>query len=152
MRIEILAIEGCPSTAEAVATVEDALLAVGRSTTEVGVRTLHDPAGDHGKGFAGSPTILVDGRYLFPDGAAAQGLACRIYQTPIRGRGAPLAEQVASALELRSMATKDVDRHGGQAPGPQDLSPSPWGDCWAMSSNRRDDHVGESKGFHNVHC
>lgn len=124
MRIEILVIEGCPNTADAVAAVEDALLVVGRPTTEVSVRTLHDPADSDGKGFAGSPTILVDGRDLFPDGASAQALACRVYQTPVGGRGAPLAEQVISALELRLIGIEDVDRHHGHALDSQDLSPS----------------------------
>ena len=49
-------------------------------------------------GFRGSPSILVDGRDLFPDLSAAVGLACRIYATPVGFAGAPTLEQLRKAI------------------------------------------------------
>ncbi|MGH9285013.1 MAG: thioredoxin family protein, partial [Acidimicrobiales bacterium] len=48
--------------------------------------------------FAGSPTILVDGRDLFTVGDRAPGLSCRIYQTPAGLQGSPTVEQLVAAL------------------------------------------------------
>lgn len=49
-------------------------------------------------GFAGSPTILVDGRDPFATGDEVVGLACRIYDTPEGWRSIPTDEQLRAAL------------------------------------------------------
>ncbi|TFC81503.1 thioredoxin family protein [Cryobacterium sp. TmT2-59] len=49
-------------------------------------------------GFRGSPSILVDGRDLFPAPLTAAGLACRIYATPVGVAGAPTLEQLRKAI------------------------------------------------------
>jgi hypothetical protein len=50
-----------------------------------------------GVGFAGSPTILIDGRDPFR-GGAAPGLACRRYSTEAGLEGAPSVTQIVDAL------------------------------------------------------
>ncbi|MBM7832707.1 hypothetical protein JOE59_003412 [Agromyces cerinus] len=52
--------------------------------------------------FAGSPTIAVDGRDLFPSKDATDALACRVYPTPPGLAGVPTVEQVAEALRAPS--------------------------------------------------
>ena len=50
-------------------------------------------------GFAGSPTILVDGRDLFPRSTEwSGGLACRLYRTRAGSVGVPGVEDIMSAL------------------------------------------------------
>jgi hypothetical protein len=49
-------------------------------------------------GFAGSPTLLVDGHDLFPGTALTTQLACRVYPTPDGLSGAPTAEALIAAL------------------------------------------------------
>jgi hypothetical protein len=52
--------------------------------------------------FAGSPTILIDGRDLFPTSTEwAGGLACRLYRTPAGFAGVPRAVDIMSALSER---------------------------------------------------
>lgn len=50
------------------------------------------------KGFAGSPTVLVDGIDPFADRASTVGLTCRIYQTENGPAGTPTLKQLRTAL------------------------------------------------------
>jgi hypothetical protein len=59
------------------------------------VKTLSDA---HRWGFAGSPTILVDGIDPFAPDEALVGLACRVYQGGAGGEQAPTVEQLVSAF------------------------------------------------------
>ena len=48
--------------------------------------------------FAGSPTLLIDGRDPFATGRTPIGLACRTYMTDSGPAGSPSLEQLRSAL------------------------------------------------------
>jgi hypothetical protein len=49
-------------------------------------------------GFAGSPTVLVDGVDPFVTGDEPTGLACRVYVTPDVSQGSPTLEQLRDAV------------------------------------------------------
>ncbi len=49
-------------------------------------------------GFAGSPTVLVDGVDPFATGDEPTGLACRVYDTPDGPQGSPTLTQLREAL------------------------------------------------------
>ena len=49
-------------------------------------------------GFAGSPSILIDGRDPFPSSSGDIGLMCRVYYTPEGPAGAPTVEQLVAAI------------------------------------------------------
>lgn len=49
-------------------------------------------------GFAGSPTVLVDGADPFATGDEPTGLACRVYATPEGPQGSPTFKQLRDAL------------------------------------------------------
>ncbi len=49
-------------------------------------------------GFAGSPTIMVDGTDPFVTGQEPTGLACRVYATEDWPRGAPTVDQRRAAI------------------------------------------------------
>lgn len=49
-------------------------------------------------GFAGSPTVLIDGGDPFVTGDQPSGLACRVYATPSGPQGSPTLEQLRDAL------------------------------------------------------
>ena len=55
-------------------------------------------------GAPGSPTILVNGRDLFPAGEAspAEASSCRLYATPEGLKSYPTAAMVRDALERRT--------------------------------------------------
>ncbi|HEX9228359.1 MAG TPA: thioredoxin family protein [Arthrobacter sp.] len=99
MRIDLLHIDACPNTGVARARLESALTALGHSDIPVNMRLLETPSDMAGTGFAGSPTITVDGADIFPTGAPAHELACRIYATPGGLAGVPTLDQITEALK-----------------------------------------------------
>ena len=103
MRIELLHIDECPNTADALERLESALAALGHRDMPVTARLLSTPADITGTGFAGSPTITVDGADIFPAGVPASDLACRIYATPGGLAGVPTLDQIAEALRNRGL-------------------------------------------------
>ena len=48
--------------------------------------------------FAGSPSILLNGRDPFVTSPGEVGLACRVYSTPHGAAGAPTVEQLIAAI------------------------------------------------------
>ena len=99
MRIELLHIDGCPNTAGAQERLEAALTILGRGDIPVHMRQLNSASETRDTGFAGSPTITVEGNDIFPTGATADDLACRVYPTPQGLAGLPTVEQVTEALK-----------------------------------------------------
>ena len=101
MRIELLHIDQCPNTARALERLESALAVLGRSDIAVRLRQLSTASDIPDTGFAGSPTITVDGSDIFPTGAPADDLACRLYATPDGFAGLPTLNQIVQALVNR---------------------------------------------------
>ena len=99
MRIECRYWEGCPSHPEAMELLEQVLQERGIEA-EVVVRHVGTQAEAEELRFPGSPTILVDGRDVDPEGATARpALTCRIYRLP-NGKVSPVPsrEQLEDAL------------------------------------------------------
>lgn len=101
MRIELLHIDQCPNTVRALERLESALAVLGRSDIAVRLRQLSTASDIPDTGFAGSPTITVDGSDIFPTGAPADDLACRLYATPDGFAGLPTLNQIVQALVSR---------------------------------------------------
>jgi hypothetical protein len=99
MRLELLHIDECPNSDQARKRLEDALAAMGREDLKIHIRLLKTPSDIQGSGFAGSPTITVDGADVFPTGAPTSELACRVYQTPKGLAGTPTVDQLVEALK-----------------------------------------------------
>jgi hypothetical protein len=98
-KIELLYWDGCPSHPEALALLESVLVERGVAA-ELQVHQVRSHEEAEALGFPGSPTILVDGRDVDPDGAGGQpSLTCRIYRLP-DGRVSPVPsrEQLEEAL------------------------------------------------------
>ena len=97
MRLQILHVLDCPG-AEALNAVLGPLLAA-RPDVQVArqVVTTEDEAGR--LGMTGSPTILADGRDLFPSPGQRPSLSCRLYPGEHGQLGpAPTAAQLREAL------------------------------------------------------
>ena len=97
VRVEILRIEECPNWQQAESAVQTAAQRLGLNGLEVVVRVLTTDEDAAAVPFAGSPTVLVEGRDPFPSGGPT-GLACRVYPTPAGFRGAPSVEQLMDVL------------------------------------------------------
>jgi hypothetical protein len=78
--VEFLWWEGCPSSDEALAELQEEMAAVGLDPESVVVREVSTDADARREGFVGSPTIRVDGRDIQPPGDNPIGLTCRVYR------------------------------------------------------------------------
>ena len=98
MEIELLIVPGCPQEAAAAELITTAV-----ADTGVHARVTHtlitslDQA--RRRGFAGSPTILINGSDPFADPAAPAAMACRLYPTPEGLRGVPALRDLHQALK-----------------------------------------------------
>ena len=91
MTITILYFDGCPNWELARERVIEAAQLVGASD-EIELRRVKSPEEGERVGFAGSPTILIDGADLFPTGTT--GFACRLYA----GEHAPSVAELVRVL------------------------------------------------------
>lgn len=74
--VTILYFDGCPNWDLARQRTVEAIRTVGISAT-IAVQRVESPEQAERTGFAGSPTILIDGRDPFPSNSI--GFACRLY-------------------------------------------------------------------------
>ena len=103
MRIEILHIDDCPNWQEAGVRLRAALTKAGLVEFAIDYRRVGEGENLRGAPFAGSPTILVDGRDLFPAEGATSDLACRVYISDGRMTGLPTVDDIVAALGAREV-------------------------------------------------
>ena len=102
MHIQVVYFDGCPSWQLVVQRLTAALQATGHTDAVVDLVQVGS-AGDAAVHFAGSPTLLVNGRDLFPGTGPIRtgpitGLACRVYPGRQGLAGAPTLEALVAAL------------------------------------------------------
>jgi hypothetical protein len=97
--IEVLHLAGCPNYPKALALVERVRAELGIDA-EVHTTLIADQAAAERAGFAGSPTIRVDGRDVEPDAEPAIEItcACRLYRHEHHFAGQPEERWVREAL------------------------------------------------------
>ena len=95
MDVELLYFDGCPHWQTAHARLQQVAAEIGATVRH---RKLTANDLDQVAGFAGSPTILVDGHDPFPATAATSGLSCRLFGTPEGAAGSPTVHQLRAAL------------------------------------------------------
>ncbi len=97
--------EGCPNWKITVRRVHAALEATGHAGATVDLIPVTSAAEAAVAGFAGSPTVLVEGQDLFPDATAITQLACPVYPGPEGLSGSPTEAALIAALsDLRTRA------------------------------------------------
>ena len=96
MEEELLYWDGCPSHPAALADLRAAL----GEDVPIAVREIESEAQAAAEGFAGSPTIRVDGQDLFPIDDPP-GLTCRVYRLA-DGRYSPTPDPEELRERLRS--------------------------------------------------
>jgi len=102
MQIKVLYFNGCPRWETAVARVRTVLAGLGRADVTVELEDVHE-ASHLSSEWAGSPTLLLDGRDPFAavDSGRQPFVArdvCRIYVTDAGFEGAPSADQLRTVL------------------------------------------------------
>lgn len=98
--VVVLYFDGCPTWQTAVARLEAACARTGMplKVRPLAVTSYEDAAR---LGFAGSPTILLDGVDPFALPRASPALACRLYATPEGMAGSPTVDQLVDVLRQR---------------------------------------------------
>ena len=98
MKVEILYFDGCPTYETATETLR-AVLAEEGMEADIELVAVDTDEEARRLRFAGSPTIRVDGKDLFPTPERNEwGLGCRVYATPQGLRGSPTAKMLREAL------------------------------------------------------
>lgn len=78
--VELLWWSGCPSTERALSELRAVMEQAGLDPGAVRLREVTTEAQAAAEAFAGSPTVLVDGRDVQPPGDEPAGLTCRVYR------------------------------------------------------------------------
>ena len=78
--IEVLHIAECPGWVPTLALLRQALAELGLAGTSVSARLIATPDEARNTGFAGSPTVLINGIDPFPSSSRTDELACRVYR------------------------------------------------------------------------
>jgi hypothetical protein len=97
MEIDLLYVPDCPNRAAARELVEVALARTQRSAV-VREREIHSSEEAERLGMRGSPTVLIDGRDPFADGAGPAAMSCRLYRGIAGVSGVPTVGQLIEAL------------------------------------------------------
>jgi hypothetical protein len=105
--VQLLWWRGCPSWEEALALVREEMESAGIDPRSLKVREIRTDDDAEHQGFAGSPTIRIDGRDLEPEGEQPIGLSCRVYRLP-DGRISPLPGRDL----LRDSLRRAIERGG----------------------------------------
>ena len=101
MQVHLLYLDGCPSRHLARARLLEALHLCGHPDTPVReIQVSAAEAGAH-PGFAGSPTIIVEGLDLFDAPPPVGAWSCRLYRAGDGLAGAPSVEDLVTALSER---------------------------------------------------
>ncbi len=98
MKVELQYFDDCPNWRVADERLTHALRATGNDAVEIRYVEVTSPSQAEELGFAGSPTILIDGMDPFADHSPSVGYACRLFATPDGLAGSPTTEQVIAAL------------------------------------------------------
>lgn len=94
--VTLLYFDGCPNWRQADERLTELQAELG-FTLEHG--TVDTPEEAARLGFAGSPTVLIDGTDPFATGDEPSGLACRVYDTPDGPQGSPTLMQLREVLD-----------------------------------------------------
>lgn len=100
--LTLLYVDHCPNWSLAADRLRTAIAEAGLDCPPVTWRPVHDINSALLAGFAGSPTLLIDGVDPFPRPRSVSGLCCRMYRTEDGLSGAPSVEQVVAALRAHA--------------------------------------------------
>lgn len=104
MDVELLMVPDCPNAGAAAVLLRRALNDVGLASVPIRTRVVSSVGEATQRGFAGSPTILIDGQDPFADPAQPVGLTCRVYVADGVRSGVPDLRGLRQALKRRADA------------------------------------------------
>ncbi|QUW85697.1 hypothetical protein SMIR_42435 (plasmid) [Streptomyces mirabilis] len=102
MNIELLVVPDCPHEKPAAEQLRHTLDDLGLHGVAFATRVISDQAQAEEVGFAGSPTLLIEGRDPFAEPSHPVGLTCRMYRTAKGLAGLPDPGRLRQALAAAS--------------------------------------------------
>jgi hypothetical protein len=96
--VQLLVVPDCPNEPETRELLRRALGETGTGDSPIRIVVVSTAEQARELGFAGSPTILLDGADPFPPAEHATGLACRMYAQPGGPQGAPELAALVAAI------------------------------------------------------
>ena len=99
-KVELLWWRGCPSTEAAHRALSDVMQRAGLDPGGIELREIETDEQAEAEDFAGSPTIVIDGRQVQPAADEPRGLTCRIYRLR-DGRPSPVPDSADLRDALR---------------------------------------------------
>lgn len=96
--VTLLYVDHCPSYHLAAERLRETIARSDLPRPTVIWHPVHDERSAAAAGFAGSPTLLINGRDPFPRPASVAGLCCRLYRTEEGLSGSPSVDQLVAAL------------------------------------------------------
>jgi hypothetical protein len=117
MEITLLSVPDCPHVGLTRRRLEEAVRRSG-VVARISEEVVASDADAARRTFVGSPTVLADGRDLFPDPSVTPALACRLYPGDDGPSGAPSVEALIDALtSTDGTAERDDPTAGDLSPG-----------------------------------
>ena len=101
MQVSVLYFADCPNWRDAEYRLRQALDQIGRPDAQIRFVAVETAADAAAVGFAGSPTLLVDGVDQFASSPGPGGLTCRVYATSGGLAGVPEVADLVAALTER---------------------------------------------------
>jgi hypothetical protein len=98
VRITVSYFQGCPHWQVAYERLAQALGITGHEDSVIELVPVTSEEEAVALGFAGSPTIYIDGVDPFAQETLQPGLSCRLYSTPLGIGGAPSLNQLVESL------------------------------------------------------
>jgi hypothetical protein len=98
VKVQLLYVDGCPNWTVLEGRLRDALELVGVPATIERCLIETQKEADRLQ-FAGSPSILLDGRDPFRSASISFGLTCRLYSTTDGPAGTPTLNQLVEVME-----------------------------------------------------
>lgn len=99
MKIHVLYNRDCPNWQGVVTRIQRVVTDLGLNESCIESVLIDTDAVARDYGFAGSPTVLVDGADLFPSNTSTGAFACRVYPTGDGLAGAPTEQHIRTAIE-----------------------------------------------------
>lgn len=114
LQVTLLYVDHCRNWSVAADRLHAALTLLGNPPVQIRWHPVHSYPAAASQGFAGSPTLLINGVDPFPAPRDIGGLCCRFYRTETGDDGAPSVPQLVAALRAALPAGAQM------TPGPPD--------------------------------
>ena len=111
LNLELLYLEGCTAWHQVLENLKQALQSEGMAL-KVSLTRVMGPRHARALRFRGCPAIRLDGKDLFPEGVARNGLTCQLYSTGEGLKGWPTVRMILQRLRTLQAFEVPISKAG----------------------------------------